>query len=524
MRAPRSNNRLRSYLTQLKHNQFEDIRRILNSMPSISLSINNLSLLQKYLPHDVSTELVVRQYLSWSLLPTIRHAIACLFTKTPHPSFPVPQPWMQYLSQYSPVNKTFYRFHWSFYLISRLFLNTIKSYRYLLRIFIRRPGLTHSASSSFFLGLTHANLPHHSYKQATTKTLFSVVLSSLPYLADTFITVESHLYKPIYAEDLRFSDPPYLLVSGFLAKLHLLVYANYLYVRSFFGLLFGQYTLALLHHELLLAKAVDLLNPAFLASHYFFHYSADIYRPLWTYVAESKGSHIYNYFYSSYEEPTHLSGRQVSRTFPSSIAISTWSNFLVWDNIQASLISSSLRYRQASFRVCGPVPFVCSNSSISRPLQPSISLFDIPFYHPDKHFFYGSQLEYYLLNPLLYKNFFQDLAELSSEYGLRILYKPKRAFDGKHLKSSYLNALNRFVSHSTVQLVDSSMSPSDLISTTTMSVSMCFTSTALYAQSMQLPTCYYDPTGMILFSDPASHGIPVCNSRTSLEAWILSLI
>jgi len=72
--------------------------------------------------------------------------------------------------------------------------------------------------------------------------------------------------------------------------------------RSAIEVFSGRWWHALLLGEAAKATIVRLTGSNKLARDYLFHYSAAIYRPLWTYEAEEKGSRIISYFFSTSEE------------------------------------------------------------------------------------------------------------------------------------------------------------------------------------------------------------------------------
>ena len=51
-------------------------------------------------------------------------------------------------------------------------------------------------------------------------------------------------------------------------------------------------------------------------------------------------------------------------------------------------------------------------------------------------------------------------------------------------------------------------------------ISMPFTSTALIARSLGVPSVYYDPSGIVKRDDRAAHGIEILIGRHELERWL----
>ena len=132
----------------------------------------------------------------------------------------------------------------------------------------------------------------------------------------------------------------------------------------------------------------------------------------------------------------------------------------------------------------------------------------------------GSIGEYQVNSPDLHSQFFEDILHLASKYRVSIYYKRKRdSHKSRFYRTSYTNILSRLNAFEHLKFVDPAVSPETLIRMCDSSISMCFTSTALFSTLHDTPSCYYDPTGLISKLDPAAHDILVITQFTQLEEW-----
>ena len=51
-------------------------------------------------------------------------------------------------------------------------------------------------------------------------------------------------------------------------------------------------------------------------------------------------------------------------------------------------------------------------------------------------------------------------------------------------------------------------------------ISMPFTSTSLIANDNKIPTCFYEPTGEVLFNKLHTHGLNLINNKNDLKNWL----
>lgn len=326
---------------------------------------------------------------------------------------------------------------------------------------------------------------------------------------------------PIVAGNIRveYKAPPFNSVNSFRSLIKFVCWSVTAIAIAFIDLLRGRWWHALLLAESAKAKVVQLSEPEALASDYLFHYSGTIYRPMWTYEAEKKGSRIICYFYSTSEQVKLPSGYESQRY---EWGAASWPVYLVWDNYQADVIRRDID-ENADIIVVGPIWF--STSSIELPDIPerSIAVFDIQPHRQSSYFGFITLADYHAQFPKLHVNFLTDIHSILSENKVSMVFKRKREIDKKSSVKKYTRVVQTLSLSKDVIIIDPSVSPVKVIGKCKGVISMPFTSTALYLCEQGIPSAYYDPTGWIQKDDRGAHGIPILSGIDELRIWVESV-
>jgi len=244
---------------------------------------------------------------------------------------------------------------------------------------------------------------------------------------------------------------------------------------------------------------------------YFFNNSCFLYRPLWSYHAEDRGSDVIFYFYS-----TNMEGFQVENRnyFLERFYITSWSRYLVWDEYQKRLIES-LNNNNPRIDIFGPISLYSSEELLKIPPN-SVAVFDVTPFRDSFYVKMGLPYSYYTpQNNYLFLNKI-NLALYKNEKNMAHKYKRKSNLINK----KYFYFLRRIADRKNYFQLDTNLDARSIILKTKGCISMPFTSTALIAKKEGKPTVYFDPLGKIKSSDPAAHGIEIINTSKELESWI----
>jgi polysaccharide biosynthesis PFTS motif protein len=280
------------------------------------------------------------------------------------------------------------------------------------------------------------------------------------------------------------------------------------------GCLRGRWWHAFLLNQAGLAAQVKHLSADSLAREYLFHNSGWIYRPLWTYEAESLGSKITFYFYStnceSFKRPEGYPA------FAFGYEAMNWPHYLVWDKYQADFVRRALG-EKTNLSIVGPIWFESNAIEMPRLNKTGVAIFDVT---PHRHSCFvklGMGSEFY--TPAVTNLFLEHVCSATRQYNFDMLWKSKRSV-GRIAHPFYRHLADQLSNSSHVLLVDPAISPIRVIESSVAVISMPFTSTAIIAKEMGKPSIYYDPSGFLQKDDRAAHGVPILSTRGELEAWL----
>jgi polysaccharide biosynthesis PFTS motif protein len=280
----------------------------------------------------------------------------------------------------------------------------------------------------------------------------------------------------------------------------------------------GRWWHAMLLSEAVKAAQIRLAEPDLLACDYLFHNSGWIYRPLWSYEAEAKGSRIIFYFYS-----TNTESFKTPQGYPiqaNSWQAMNWPLYLVWDEGQADFVCRA-KGKEAPVQVVGPIWFHASSTEIPALPPQTIAVFDI---QPMRAAFYstlGAPLDFY--TPETATRFLGDILAGARSCGAMLVFKRKRKI-GRLAHPAYRKFVENLDVSPDYVAIDPDISAQLVIEKSAVVISMPFTSTALIARELGKPTCYYDPTGLVQKDDRAAHGIEIISGRVELARWLGSVL
>lgn len=277
----------------------------------------------------------------------------------------------------------------------------------------------------------------------------------------------------------------------------------------------GRWWHALLLSQASSAAVARMLPSGYLAQDYLFHVMGCIFRPMWTYEAERRGSRVILYNYS-----TGIETFKRSEGYPTqanSWHAMTWPICLVWDEGQADFFRRAVGDR-ADIRVVGPIWF----STSSKEMPPwsntaAVAVFDVQPKRPSRYQLLGAPDEF--LTPRTLNQFVLDIhTAIQDAGGLMVLKrKPKTA---RLVHRAYAALVSRLGDSSHFLAIDPEIAAPRVIERCHAVISLPFTSTALLGRAMGKPSIYYDPHGIVQKDDRAAHGIPILTGADELNAWV----
>lgn len=471
-------------------------------------------------------ELVVRQFLL-AKLAGVRLGKAILYahgTIRPKVTFPLPPKWRNVVSDHGFQVATLSSIILWHALVLRFLLYGFFSIgKSLLQSFKAIAQRSYSAVGrhAFFDDLSAKNLPLPSEDGASFDIISWYLqwpgrAGPLDSICHTVQPAAQCCLQGVCVQPIRSAIPLPTSAGALLRYLAWGIAASFL---ATFDFLRGRWWHALMLTEASKAALIRISKTDQLARDYLFHNSGWIYRPLWTYEAEAKGSRIILYFYSTNCESFRRNGEDPSRTYYGYQAMA-WPHYLVWDQYQADFVRRVDR-NNPHIDVVGSIWFSVSAEKMPALPPRAVAVFDV---QPVRDVFYKTlAIEFDYYTPHTVNQFLMDIKDILTEYDCVLALKRKREL-GKLIHPSYRSTLNKLDKCKNFIVLDPGIAATKVIQSCEAIISLPFTSTALLGREANKPSVYYDPHSLLRNDDPAAHGIEILQGRDELRRWVASLL
>lgn len=498
---------------------FSFIRSVKNNLTKIKLSkINNRNAYFIAQHTDVDPELVVRQYVLqfYTGQKFVRAFFRGLGANKPA-CLALPKDFRDFLFKRGiQSNQIQSALLWTLELFFRLANGLIFFFRTACINFTSRSSeFILDEHYSYFDDLSLVHLPSASHKTYDVMTWYSKIEQRDKRMAIFKHSVSASRTRTENNISIEYQPRPFHQIKGIKNNFYFIVWGFLAAVSAIKDLFLGRWWHALLFKEIVMAKAVQLSCKKSFAKEYLFHFSSNIYRPLWTYLPEAHGAKIICYFYSSFDQ---LKNPDIEETHEYEWSPTTWPKFLVWDYYQKEMLARIMP-SNTELIVCGPAYFSDSSSKIPNATRPVIAVFNVDPHRKSSHFGISTIADYYANCPAVNYLFLIDIAEVTKTLGVNIYIKLKRDV-GKRLPRSYRKCLSKIMQFGNVTIVPSDVSPFRLIENSDAVLSAPFSSPTIFGKYLDRPAAYYDAGDWINPNDPASRGQPILQGREQLERWI----
>ncbi len=318
-------------------------------------------------------------------------------------------------------------------------------------------------------------------------------------------------YKGVEIEYLDSPVPPLNQPNLIMRFIKWGVMASLLSIKACFK---GEWYGLIILKEAALAEIVRLSDKNLLPAEVLFNNSTVIYRPLWTYDAEIKGTVNSIYLYSVNSGRWKINGKLTQMPLWKPM---TWSRYLLWDVYDKRFID---REAQGKYEVVivGPIWFKSSGKSLGNIPDNSFAVFDV---QPIRDILYskiGFDFDYYI--PDIANRFLLDIYEVINEHHGFMVLKRKRDW-GKKVHPKYTALLDKLRSYPNFIEIDPEISAEQLIMNCKAVITMPYSSPAIIADRKNVPSIYYDPVDFIDQDDEISpHGIKRLITKEGLNSWI----
>lgn len=467
-----------------------------------------------------SGEIIVRQYLLVRVggLDLNRALLIALGTKGGRVVFPLPKEWRKILIQHGFNVANFWSaLLWQFY-VCALLLYGVATIGKIAFAGIASAKRRDSCKKpyAYFVGLSAGNSPQdingcQSHDVVSWYLQWSGRNRDIETIHHSVIGASPTIEGNIAVLPQRRSLPD---LTGWGAIVSYAVWGVGAIVIAILDCLRGRWWHALLLNQAALTTQVRILPVDSLAREYLFHNSGWIYRPLWTYEAERRGSTVTFYFYSTnceaFKKPDGYP------PIPYGYKVMNWPRYLVWDEYQADFVRRAVG-GQANVSVVGSIWFQSSAVEMPRLDKPGVAVFDVTPHRASRYCTLGMDSEFY--TPTVANSFLKHVSNAIQRHDVLMLWKRKRNI-GRMAHPLYRRLADQLAENSHVELVEPDISAIRVIESSVAVISMPFTSTALIAREMGKPSIYYDPSGLLQRDDRAAHGIPILSGIDELEVWL----
>ncbi|WP_176539323.1 polysaccharide biosynthesis PFTS motif protein [Rhizobium sp. M1] len=426
---------------------------------------------------------------------------------------PLPEVWRRTLAAHGfPVSNLRCQLLWMAFLVAMYCYGLVAISRTLMTALARRDEAP-MGDSAYFAGISAGQLPRRQEPSWDVFSWYASWASRAPALQALTHSIGSPAQAQAGGLPLRFVRQPQPPPVGFYEWSRLAWRCCGLIYLATASALRGRWWHALLLREAVRAAEIQAVSPDRLPKDYLINNSGWLYRPIWTYFAEAAGSRVLFYFYSTNCEvfkKTHGYPRQSNHW-----ELCSWSSYLVWDEYQKDFIRRL--GLDGDIYIVGPIWFSDADARIPQLTGAKVAVFDVQPMRDSIYQSFALSMEYYTPDTAI--RFAEDVVAAVQASRAHVLWKRKRNI-GRNVHPLYVQVLNRLTNEDRIVSIEPSLAAQHVIAVSDCVVSMPFTSTAIVARTMNKPSCYYDPTGLVEANDRAAHGIEILKTAGELNAWI----
>ena len=312
------------------------------------------------------------------------------------------------------------------------------------------------------------------------------------------------------------SEYPMILKLDFLGCISFFFHSIFLIFISLISLICGSWWNLFMLHEQPLRIIVDLKRKENLPSEVIFNLSDLYYRPLWTYNIEKKDSKIYMLWYSTNNQANYK--KDVQSNFFYDWSNINWPINVVWNIGQKEWLERYIVSKKTLYFNYMWLSDYNFNIKINKN-EKYLSVFNVPPFRISRYSIVNEdELDLHSIKNTM--NFIENIIELSDKMNFKVLLKNKRSFVKVH-HPLYKNLLERQTTK--INIINENVSPIKMLENSFASINFPFTSTAYLSQNMNIPTCYYDPSGKIAnFSFDKK--ITFNSSKKQLQDWLKNIL
>lgn len=422
------------------------------------------------------------------------------------------------LKYFLKINKYFSYLYFAMFVLKNFFIGILYFFyrilQYLNNLFVRKINLN---NSNFFATLKNSACinPSKSYHNVFSWYKKNIQKQS----EDEFFF---HSIKKFNQNDkeIKFINSA-TNIYGFYNFIYFVIFGIILIILSFLSIFFLRWKLPLLLKEILSETILNKTPKKFLFKNYFFDNSSWLFRPLWTYEVEKRGSKVILFFYAMNIENIYKDDSLIHKS-DNFWEICTWNNYYVWNEDHKKIINNFTKDKNVNILIKNPISFSDCESKIKiDKLKNNIAIFDISLHRRAKSIYWRGW-EFNFFKVFVVKKFYKDILDVCENKNINLYFKSKKSIENKILDKEYINFIRTIQNKKNVNIVDPNCSAFKLADLCDASISFPFTSTSQIFKYLKKPSVFYDPINMFKKNHLGKRGVELLY-KPDLIRWINTL-
>lgn len=381
----------------------------------------------------------------------------------------------------------------------------------MLLLFKFRPKIVDKNINIFF-DLTNGMDLHLYSKKNNFFKKFSKYLKENIIIHDNYNLKNHHKkisHKVIYFKNFIFVS------NNIFVKIKLFIILLYNSLVSIIYFLFGKVGRSFLLDDLI--KTIYLKENNFKKINLFFNNSTLIHRQLWTYPGFHQVVNPYVYYYSSNVLALLITKKEKkihSSRYTHFYNLLTWDKYLTNSDEQSELLRNYLDKKKYKYKIkkIGVIPFEGRKFIFKKKNKLKyLSLFEVTPFKLRRIVFHENPYWYYN-----YKNTLLFYAKLIDYFSKKkdwiILVKKKRLGDKK---------ININLNYPNIKMINPSVSAIEMIKKSDLVVSMPYTTPTFFARENNIPSFFFDSTGILIKKHINNKNIPLLSHYSEIDNFLI---
>ena len=305
-------------------------------------------------------------------------------------------------------------------------------------------------------------------------------------------------------------------------KTHNKIFINFVImsIHYFFSIFNHKSLSVFFFQEYFECKIIENIDEKNLADLYIFNNVSRNYRPMWTYNPKIINK-TYYIFYGLNEFPIYF---KKDKKILSNVgwSLMNWPIYLNWNKPFLKYLEISLKESSQKILYDEPIWYRDDNNKDNLSFEnnlKTLALYDVTPIKSSLNFSWTKRSSF-INNSTNVINFYKDILALKEKYNFNLIVKFKK---NERDKSDliYEEIFSDISNKKTFKFINTNKSPKIINSMVDAIISYPFTSAA-YFNPRNLPTTYYDPSGLIDEINQINFGVNLIENFDKLENWVKS--